>query len=87
MRKFIIAAAAVVGLSVVPAGAAFAGPGGTHGYGSQPGADTSQDKTECAGHGSFGAFGEKGDFGHDFRGGADGQQTGENNSSLCGQTP
>jgi hypothetical protein len=37
-----------------------------------------------AGSGAFGAFGAKGDVAHDFRGGADGQQTGLNNSALCG---
>jgi hypothetical protein len=42
------------------------------------------DNTICAGHGSFGAFGEKGDFGHDFRGGASGDRTAFNNSTLCG---
>jgi hypothetical protein len=41
-----------------------------------------------AGSGAFGAFGDKNDFGtHDFRGGADGSQTGLNNSSLCGNRP
>jgi hypothetical protein len=39
---------------------------------------------DCAGHGAFGAFGEKGDFGHDFRGGANGDTTAYNNSTLCG---
>jgi hypothetical protein len=37
-----------------------------------------------AGSGAFGAFGDKGDVAHDFRGGANGQQTGRNNSALCG---
>jgi hypothetical protein len=37
-----------------------------------------------AGSGAFGAFGEHGDVTHDFRGGANGQQTGLNNSALCG---
>jgi len=30
------------------------------------------------------AFGENGDFGHDFRGGASGDRTAFNNSTLCG---
>jgi hypothetical protein len=38
----------------------------------------------CAGHGAFGAFGQKGDYGHDFRGGANGDTTAYNNSTLCG---
>jgi hypothetical protein len=41
---------------------------------------------DCAGHGGFGAFGEKGDAGfHDFRGGASGDRTAYNNSTLCGR--
>jgi hypothetical protein len=49
--------------------------------------------TICAGHGAFGAFGANGDVTHDFgvnnlgsndAPGADGTQTGINNSSLCG---
>jgi len=36
--------------------------------------------TRCAGHGSFGAFGK----GNDWRGGADGDNTAYNNSTLCG---
>jgi hypothetical protein len=49
----------------------------------QPGSavlDCANANTPCAGHGAFGAFGK--DF--NFAGGADGQQTGFNNSSLCG---
>ena len=34
----------------------------------------------CAGHGSFGAFGK----GNDWRGGASGDNTAYNNSTLCG---
>ena len=40
------------------------------------GADTS-----CAGHGSFGAFGGRD---NNFAGGASGDRTGYNNSTLCG---
>jgi hypothetical protein len=36
-----------------------------------------------AASGAFGAFGTYG-YIHDFRGGADGSQTGLNNSSICG---
>ncbi|MGH2471597.1 MAG: hypothetical protein ACRDG6_04225 [Candidatus Limnocylindria bacterium] len=40
--------------------------------------------TICAGHGAFGAFGDKGDAGiHDFRGGASGDRNAFNNSTLC----
>jgi hypothetical protein len=38
------------------------------------------ENTRCAGAGGFGAFGKD----WNFAGGADGQQTGLNNSSLCG---
>jgi hypothetical protein len=37
-----------------------------------------------AASGAFGAFGEHGDVIHDFRGGANGEQTGLNNSAICG---
>jgi hypothetical protein len=78
MRAFfaslVIAAAALIGLAS-PASAE---------YCEQSGCANSQANTICAGHGSFGAFGEKGDFGHDFRGGASGDRTAFNNSNLCG---
>jgi hypothetical protein len=39
----------------------------------------------CAGHGAFGAFGTYGDVGiHDWSGGASGDHTAYNNSTLCG---
>jgi hypothetical protein len=69
------------------------GPDPDHGYGSQPGYDTSASNTECQGHGAFGAFGNNGDVVHDFgvnnlgsngEPGASGYQTGLNNSALCG---
>lgn len=62
-------------------------------YGSQPGYDVANGNTQCAGHGSFGAFGDHGDIVHDFgvnypgsngKPGASGKQTGINNSHLCG---
>jgi hypothetical protein len=49
-------------------------------YGTQPGFGVSTSKTPCAGHGSFGAWGKD----YNFAGGADGQETGFNNSGLCG---
>lgn len=51
---------------------------------SSNGCEQSMDNTPCAGHGSFGAFGQQGDVGHDFRGGASGDRTAYNNSTLCG---
>jgi hypothetical protein len=75
--------------SLVIAAAAFLGTGGVANAAycgaSSNGCDHSMDNTECAGHGGFGAFGEKGDAGfHDFRGGASGDRTAYNNSTLCG---
>ncbi len=97
MRKTLFVALAVAGMSLIPAGAAFAGGG----YGSQPGFDKANDNTACAGHGAFGAFGTNGDVVHDFginnlgsndepgasnwqRPGTGGGTTAANNSGLCG---
>ena len=98
MRKTVFVILTSIGLTVIPAGAAFAGDG----YGSQPGFDNAQENSNgCAGHGAFGAFGNSGDIVHDFgknnpgtngRPGASNWQhpsatggtTGGNNSSLCG---
>jgi hypothetical protein len=50
-------------------------------YGSQPGYDQAQQSSDgCAGAGAFGYFGP----GNSMAGGADGTQTGINNSTLCG---
>jgi len=71
----VAASIAILAAAAVPALAA---------YGTQPGFDTSTSNTPCAGHGAFGAFGNKGDVAHDFRGGANGDATAANNSTLCG---
>jgi hypothetical protein len=76
LAAFVIAAAALLGSGSV-ANAAYCGASGN-------GCEQSMDNTPCAGHGSFGAFGEKGDVSHDFRGGASGDRTAFNNSTLCG---
>ena len=76
IATLVIAAAALLG-SGGNANAAYCGASGN-------GCDQSMSNTPCAGHGSFGAFGEKGDVYHDFRGGASGDNTGYNNSTLCG---
>ena len=49
-------------------------------YGTQPGFDVANANTPCAGHGAFGYFGKD----QNLAGGADGYQTGINNSTLCG---
>jgi hypothetical protein len=78
IATLVIAAAALLG-SGGSANAAYCGA-------SSNGCDNSgsQEPGNCAGHGSFGAFGQKGDYGHDFRGGASGDRTAYNNSTLCG---
>jgi hypothetical protein len=87
MSKLIATLVAAFALAV-PSTALATGPGPY----SQPGYDQAIGNTECADHGSFGYFGDKGvihDFGTNYPGsdnapGADGQATGDNNSHLCG---
>jgi hypothetical protein len=69
----------MVGASASMASASSVGDGSD--YGTQPGFAVSTAATPCSGHGSFNAFGK--DF--NLAGGADGTQTGINNSTLCGQ--
>jgi hypothetical protein len=77
IATMVIAAAALLG-SGGTANAAYCGASGN-------GCEQSMGNTPCAGHGAFGAFGDKGDVGiHDFRGGASGDRTAYNNSTLCG---
>lgn len=81
MKKLAILAAVpavVVCLASAPAFADASGDGS--GYGTQPGFEVALSHTTCAGHGAFGAFGKD----HNLAGGANGRQTGINNSSLCG---
>ncbi len=98
MRKALFVILAAAGLSMVPAGVAFAGGNA----GSPPGSTTAMGNTDCAAHGAFGAFGTFGPGVHDFGinnlGGngepgasswqdpnlVTGQTTGGNNNSLCG---
>ena len=82
MRKLLIGAATAA-LLVVPIGAAQADPGGQSGNycgSSSNGCAHSQENTPCAGHGAFGAFGKD----NNFAGGANGDNTAYNNSTLCG---
>ena len=78
MKKLVILAAVPAALVCLGAAPAFAGDG--TGYGTQPGFTVATSHTDCAGHGAFGAFGKD----YNFAGGANGRQTGINNSSLCG---
>jgi hypothetical protein len=76
LAALIIAAAGILGSGGI-ASADYCGASGN-------GCEHSGDNTICSGHGSFGAFGQNGDYGHDFRGGASGDRTAYNNSTLCG---
>jgi uncharacterized membrane protein len=69
--------AATLGMSGL---AAADGEGGEYCGASSNGCANSSDNTICSGHGSFGAFGK----GNDWRGGASGDNTAFNNSTLCG---
>jgi hypothetical protein len=78
--------------AAVPALASNSGDGSS--YGTQPGFTQAQSQTQCSGAGAFGAFGKDYNLGNEQSGhypggsypgpGADGQQTGANNSNLCG---
>lgn len=81
MKKSLALLVAPATLAICLSGAAPAAAAAPGGYGSQPGFEVAMSNTECAGHGAFGAFGGKDD---NFKGGANGTQTGINNSSLCG---
>jgi hypothetical protein len=79
MIKSILAAMVTGALALAPA--AFAGNAGDGSdYGTQPGFTVALEHTPCAGHGAFGILGKD----YNMAGGANGQQTGLNNSSLCG---
>lgn len=87
MKRFIAIAAVSAGL-VVPASAAADPPngGGYCGASANGCAAAQAAGAQCgtgAGSGAFGAFGNFG-YIHDFSGGANGTQTGLNNSALCG---
>jgi hypothetical protein len=88
MKRLIAVLAVGAGLTIPAAAAAAPGP-----Y-TQPGYEDAISNTDCADHGSFGFFGDKGnpafhDFGTNYPGsnnkpGANGQATGDANSNLCG---
>lgn len=80
MKKPLATLACICALVLLPA----TGLGGNSGdgseYGTQPGFGVATEQTACAGHGAFGAFGKD----NSLAGGANGYQTGINNSALCG---
>jgi len=80
--------ASIVAAALLMVGASAGAASAALDYGSQPGYDTANGNTVCAGHGSFGAFGKGYNMGvgnTDGVLGADGTKTGINNSTLCGQ--
>ena len=77
LATLVFALAGTLGMSGL---AAADGDGGDYCGASGNGCAHSQANTQCAGHGSFGAFGK----GNDWRGGASGDNTAFNNSTLCG---
>jgi hypothetical protein len=79
MRK--LALALVVAALAAPAAALAGNSGDGSEYGTQPGFATSLAASDgCSGHGAFGYFGKD----NNLAGGANGYQTGLNNSLLCG---
>jgi len=81
MKKVAVLAALAAALAVPATG--LSDPGGESGNycgASATGCEQSLSHTECAGHGGFGAFGRD----NNFAGGASGDRTAFNNSTLCG---
>jgi hypothetical protein len=79
MNKPLVTLASICALAIPAVGIAGNSGDGSE-YGTQPGYEVANDQTECAGHGAFGAFGKD----NSLAGGANGYQTGINNSTLCG---
>ena len=81
MRRFLvlISASALLG-GALAAATISAGAIDTYCTNSATGCAHAQDQTICSLAGAFGAFGK----GNSLAGGADGDQTGFNNSTLCG---
>lgn len=78
MSRLTLAACAVV--VALPAVGLAGNSGDGSEYGTQPGFAVANDHTPCAGHGAFGYLGKD----NNLAGGANGYQTGLNNSALCG---
>ena len=83
MKRVISTLAISAAMLLGTGGAAFAGSGDYCGS-SENGCDHSSANTPCSGHGSFGAFGGRD---NNFAGGASGDRTAYNNSTLCGNPP
>jgi len=78
VKKIVVAAAGTIALSIGLAVPAFAA--NDYCGASSNGCTNSAANTSCAGHGSFGAFGKD----NSWAGGASGDRTAYNNSTLCG---
>jgi hypothetical protein len=76
IATLVFALAATLGMSGV-----VAAESGAYCESSANGCEQSSDNTICSGHGSFGAFGGRD---NNFAGGASGDRTAFNNSTLCG---
>lgn len=79
MKRVVLAVACACAL-VVPAIGVAGNSGNGSEYGTQPGFAVANGNTPCAGHGAFGYFGKD----NNLAGGANGYETGLNNSALCG---
>jgi hypothetical protein len=79
VKRAIVTVACASALAIPAIGIAGSSGDGSE-YGTQPGFTVANDNTPCAGHGAFGYFGKD----NNLAGGANGYQTGINNSALCG---
>ncbi len=85
-KKYVLSAFAAVVLATGISNAAFAASNNYCGSSANGCAAAAAAGAQCgtgAGSGAFGAFGKD----NNFSGGANGQQTGLNNSSICGDRP
>jgi hypothetical protein len=83
MKKLFMLAAVIAALAFSSIASATENPGGISYDTLYPVAAANAQCGTAAGSGSFAYFGNFGTV-HDLRGGADGYQTGLNNSSVCG---
>jgi hypothetical protein len=84
--KRLIAVVAVGGGLMIPASSAMGDASGYCGASANGCAAAASAGAQCGSGAASGAFGAFGTYGyiHDFRGGANGPATGDNNSDICG---
>ena len=80
MQKLSALAATAAALAFMAVGAGTASAANDYCGASSNGCAHAMANTPCAGHGAFGAFGKN----NNFAGGASGDRTAFNNSTLCG---